>query len=585
MLRARQSGSADESALGTPYDRARTVTLALIVGLTCLVVALPFVPGRIVEGLALHLALKQDLPLVPIFLVAALLRPNPRTISLPRAPQDTRLALLLTIVVILLAGWLGHYLVFQGYDLSRDEQMAVFDQEIFAHRRLLWPIPLEWRHLADALNRRFMLPIGNNEFWVSGYLPVHSGFRAILSTIGIAVLASPLMMALAAGSLWAIARKLWPDSNQTVLLSLLLLVTSSQALITSMTAFSMSMHLGLNLLWLALFVADRRQTHLLAILVAFFATGIHQPLFHPLFVLPFLLLLLEQRRWRLLAFYVGFYAVIGLFWLAWPIWIASHGVAPPTVINCANPNCSGGIGFLERLIGALNAFSLRHVWLTAANLLRFVCWQHPLLMPLALFGAVSCWRSEPLVKALALSFILPVIAMAILLPWQGHGYGYRYVHPALGSAILLACYGFRRAEASGLALQRPIIITTALAVTLLPLHAWMAWRVAAPFAQVRNELAAVPADVVIVDTERVPFGQDVVFNRFDLSNRPKLLIADLVRPDDLGDLCKRWRIAFFDAPRLAPIAILFGTRVPSTPSPRARELRGAANKLHCHVVE
>jgi hypothetical protein len=345
------------------------------------------------------------------------------------------------------------------------------------------------------------------------------------------------------------------------------------------------MHMALNLLWLALFLADRRQTHFLAVLVGFLATGIHQPLFHPLFVLPFLFLLFGQKRWKLLGFYVGCYAAIGLFWLAWPLWIASQGSAQAAAINCADANCSSGVGFVERLMSTINTISLRNFWLTAANMLRFIFWQNPLLMPLALVGALSCWRSEPLVRALAVGFVLPIVVLAILLPWQGHGWGYRYVHPALGSAILLACFGFRHLEKRGVSIQRPLLIASAAAVVLLPLHAWMATRVVAPFVQIHNELAAVPADAVIVDTETVPFGQDVVYNRFDLSNRPKLMIGVLVKPGDLGELCRRSTIAFFDAPRMAPLARTFGSAVPTAPSPHLRNLREAANRLNCRVVE
>jgi hypothetical protein len=575
----------DSAQAMAAYNRARMVTFALIAGLTCLIVLLPLFPGRIMEGLALYLALRQDLPLLPIFLAVLLLRPKVRTGPLANAPQDARTTLVLAMLAVLLAGWLGHYLVFQAYDLSRDEQMAVFDQDIFAHGRAVWPIAVEWRSVVDALNRRFMLPIGDREFWVSGYLPIHSAFRALLSNIGIASLASPLMAALGAACTWSVARRLWPESNRTVLLSLLLVVTSSQVILTSMTAFSMSMHMALNMLWLALFLADRRKTHVLAVLVGFLATGIHQPLFHPMFVMPFLFLLLGQKRWKLLSFYVGCYAAVGVFWMAWPLWIVSHGIAQAAAIDCANVNCSSGVGYVERLLTAVSAFGLRHVWLTAANLLRFIFWQNPLLVPLALAGIISCWRSEPLVRALAISFVLTILVMAVLLPWQGHGWGYRYVHPALGSAIILACFGFRSLEARGVSIQRPLLIASAAAVALLPLHAWMASRVVAPFVQIHDELAAIPADAVIVDTETVPFGQDVVYNRFDLSNRPKLMIGVLVKPANLAGLCGRSSIAFYDAPRMAPLARMFGANVPKQPSPHLRRLRAIANDLHCRVIE
>lgn len=578
----------DVSGILRRYDVARALTLLIILGVTCTVIGLPLLFGAegVAETLTLYLVRAQDLPLAPIFLCAVLLRPV-AAVGVPAdRPGSSLPVLALSVLAILLVGGIGHQIIFQGFELSRDEQMALFDQEIFERGRLFWPIPEDWRSIADALNRRFILPIGANEYWVSAYLPIHAAFRALLGSVGLASMASALLTVLGAVGMWSVARRLWPQSERTVIVSLVLLVTSSQVLIASMTAFSMSMHLALNLLWLALFLSDRRASHIAAAFVAFLATGIHQPLFHPLFALPFVLLLAWQRRWHLFAFYGAAYAIIGLFWLAWPIWITSHGVSPPAGISCGAPSvhCMSGISYGERLLALIGGFDLSNIWFTAANLLRFILWQHPILLPLALFGAISCWR-DPLVKALAVSFILPIAFMAIVLPWQGHGWGYRYVHPVLGNAILLACYGFHSIAKSGLSFRRPLIISTVLAVMILPVHAWMAARLAEPFVHIRKELAAIPADVVIVDADVTPYGQDVVFNRFDLSNRPTLLVASLLRPADISALCRRSTIAFYDGPRMAGVLELFKGAAPTGPSPQARALQEAAAAAGCRVVQ
>jgi hypothetical protein len=286
-----------------------------------------------------------------------------------------------------------------------------------------------------------------------------------------------------------------------------------------------------------------------------------------------------------LAFYVTGYAAICLFWLQWPLWVAAHETTVRTAIDCGTANCASGVGFLERLVNSFEGLSAKNIWLTAANLIRFVCWEHPLLLPLGLFGLISSWHAEPFVKALAASFILPVIVLAFMLPWQGHGWGYRYLHPVLGNAILLACYGFHRLERSGLSLRRTLVVTTALAIALLPVHSWMASRVVTPFAQIDQELGQIPADVVVVDTDIVPFGQDVVFNRFDLSNRPTRLIARLVKPAALADLCRSNSVAFFDGSRMAPLAVLFHTVPPRVPSRQALALREEASRLNCRVIQ
>ena len=576
----------DVDVLLARYKASRALAVAVLLSLVCIFSLLAlFHDGAVTETLSLQLGTREDMPLAWLFLLLAFLLPSAITHRTLPESKTTVPALLLSLATLFLVGWIGTQWVFHGYLLSRDEQIAVFDQEIFAHGRLFWPIPVEWRPFVDAFNRLFLLPIGANEFWVSGYLPVHSAFRALMEVIGIADLSSPIMAALSGLGLWIVARRLWPDSNRTVVIALLLLVTSSQVLITSMTAFSMNMHLALNLIWLALFLADRRQTHILAVVVGFFATGIHQPLFHPLFVLPFLLLLMRQRRWRLLAFYCVAYAAISSFWLAWPIWIASHGTSPASAIRCGSTVCTLHVSFFDRLIAVVSPFDLQHLWMTGANVLRFICWQHPLLVPLALFGAISCWRSEPLVQALAIGFVLPIIVMAIILPWQGVGWGYRYVHPVLGNAILLACYGFRRIEMGGLSMQRPLAITTAAALVLVPVHAWMVTRFAAPFVALHKDILAMPGDVVIVDTELVPYAPSFVLNRPDLANRPKLMIAAFVEPQDLIALCRRSTIAFYDRRRMASISRLFETPAPQGPSAKANTLRAVARKAGCRIAD
>lgn len=573
-----------DSAFLPLYNRARLITALLLVLLT-VAVLLPINNQDVLDLFTAYMTYQQDVLLVPLVLIGAVLRPDKAAIGASRREPLHIWVLLAAGGAVVLMGWIGHYLVFQGLNLTRDEQMAVFDQEIYARGRLLWPISQEWQSLADALNRRFILPIGDSEFWVSAYLPGHAAFRALVGIIADPALSSPLLAGLSAICLWVLVRRLWPGSNGTLVLALLLLGTSSQVVITSMTAFSMTMHMALNLLWLALFLQGRWRSHVLAVAVGVLATGLHQPLFHPLFVLPFLWLLVARREWRVLALYLVGYAAICLFWLAWPQWISSHGSSPAVAIRCTDAMCTGPVGYVDRLVSTIGAINARSAWLMAANLLRFLCWQNPLLLPLALFGAVACWRAEPLVRSLSVSLLLPVIVMTIILPWQGYGWGYRYLHPVLGNAILLAAYGFHRLEKAGRSMTRPLVLSSAIAVLLLGLHARMVAQVVAPFAKARDALATVPAEAVIVDTDNVPSAEDLVINRADLSNRPKLLIAKLLRPADMPKLCGLATIAFYDATRLAEPARLFGTPVPTGPSSHLQQLRAAARQANCQISE
>src|SRR5207342_569288 len=360
-LQSNLEGAAPDmtDAPGFPaFERACKIALWTIAALAILIIVLPFIGGG--ERLTGTLAFRQDLLVAPVLLGILLLVRRWATGPAKPGLWPARPALWIAglIGLVLLIGWAGHYLVFEGYSLSRDEQMADFDAAIFRSGHLFAPIPTAWRSIANALNLTFILPIGAREFWVSAYLPVHGAWRAAVGSIADPALASPLMAALGGVCLWRVSRILWPASSTTQLVCVLLYATSSQVLMTAMAAYSMSMHLALNMLWLWLFLLDRRRTHAAAMIVGWFATGIHQPVFHPLFVLPFLALLLGQKRWKLLAAYCLAYAAIGAFWLAWPIWISSHGTAAAVAING-----TGGIDFVDRLKSLFGRSSYNAAWI------------------------------------------------------------------------------------------------------------------------------------------------------------------------------------------------------------------------------
>src|SRR5690348_9247287 len=150
-----------------------------------------------------------------------------------------------------------------------------------------------------------------------------------------------------------------------------------------MTPYAMTAHLALYMIWLWLFLRGTRTTHALAAAVAFAACGLHQVIFHPLFAAPFILSLMRARRWRLTAWYVAAYAAIGLFWvLYWTIVLRDVGAAAAQSANL-------GVGHFVRQAMALIELSPGGVFVMALNLLRFIAWQSPLVVPLALVGLLA----------------------------------------------------------------------------------------------------------------------------------------------------------------------------------------------------
>jgi hypothetical protein len=474
--------------------------------------------------------------------------------------------------------WVGRHFVYLDYNLSRDEQMADFDAYIFAHGKLFWPLPNFWQAHAQALNQLFILPIGNHEAWVSAYLPIHAALRAAVGLLVPSSLTSPALVAMGTVSLWRIAKRLWPNSPSTRSVALILYAGSAQVVANGMTTYAMNGHLALDLVWLDLFLLNRRWSHLGAIIIGFLATGLHQPIFHPLFVLPFLGLLGSQRRWRTLAFYSTAYFLICAFWFAWPIWISSHGMGH------VGPHGADAPNFLLRAVHAFYPPGAEAIWLTALDLLRFVTWQHLLFFPLLAVGMRATWNHDPLGRAIAISFLLPIPVMLILLPFQGHGWGYRYLHGVIGNGCLLACYGWAALESQGLAPRRALAWTTAVTfLIIMPIRGAMVHQMVAPFASVSRAIDTSPAGFAIVDNSAAPFGGNLVINQPDLSNRPIRLMASELRASDIPDICARGTIAFIKAPILKPTADFFGESQEPL-SPHVSRLEVVAKDSHCSFV-
>jgi hypothetical protein len=361
-----------------------------------------------------------------------------------------------------------------------------------------------------------MLPEPHPLSWVSAYLPMHATIRAVLGEF-----TGPLLTALSVPLLWACARRLWPEQRETSIVCVLLLVSAGQFLFTGMTAYAMPAHLFWNLLWLWLFLRDRRISDIAALLVGFVGTGLHQPLFHPMFVAPFMLLLLVERRWTRLALFVPGYVLIGLFWLYWPIYMQGLVTGSLAVVPISST------GYVARLIEAFGA-NRDNFSTMASNMLRFCTWQNLLLLPLLLASWPAIRRSR-LAAALALGLLLPVIAMTMILPSQGHGFGYRYFHGVLGNAILLAGYGWNALAPAHPMLRTALLRTVALSLLFLfPIQAWMAHRLYAPFAQASVRIDASGAAYAIIRDGHMLINHDLVFNRPDLSNRPIRLLDPLI---------------------------------------------------------
>lgn len=496
-----------------------------------------------------------------------------RLTSLRRRPVA-----MITLATVLITG-AGVDLVYHGYALSFDEFLTRFQAETFLGGHLLAPLKPEWAAMADALQPIFMRYDLQNGLWGPAYRPMAAAVIALFELVHLGKYANVILAAGCLPLLAALARRLWPAERGAPAFAVFLLATSPQFLITAMTPYAMTAHLFFSLLWLVCFLRGGVGGHMGAALTGFIAVGLHQVHIHPVFVLPFMLSLLTDRRWKLASAYALWYAAVLLFWIFW------RDIATLAVAMDDGMRASEGNRFVGRIASLLQNHSRADLAYWLANVFRFFAWQNLILVPL-LYVALRHWRQAPRpVRLLGWSIALSLLPYLLFMPSQGHGWGYRYLHPQLGSFALIAVYGWLKLKESldedalGRA-RRVLLALAALGVFVgLPLRAAQVERFVAPFAASSDYVAAREHDVVLVDGLDIWFGIDLVRNDPFLERNPKVLEVHLLSDGQLERLCRRHRVALVDFETVRRFGM---TIMPRPPDERAVARRALGDRLRDH---
>jgi hypothetical protein len=431
-----------------------------------------------------------------------------------RAPSARAVGVVAALLfIVALVTW---YRVHHAVLLTMDEFTTDFQARIIARGELRATLPAEWQPYVDALAPVFTAYQGLDGGWLSQYLPGYALMRTPFVLTGLEMLLNPLLAALSVVLLAAIARRLWPDEGLRPWMALAFLVTSSEVLMTSGTAYSMPAHLALNLLWLWLYQRGDVRSWGFALAVGVLALGLHNPMPHALFVAPFLLRLVRERRWRRVAAAVAVYGAGGLMWIAW--------------LRMANPFARSGGPGLFSMFAIPNAIAF---WLQAVNLSLLFTWHAPLFGVLAIAGVARARRWAPVMTDVALGVAL-TLAFYLFFPLtQGHGWGYRYAYQVLGSLALLAAAGAPSLVAAVGARRAQGLLAASFATALLvqvPLRFLQGERFVRPYAAAYRYVVSRPADVVIVHGDSIWYGRDLVRNDPHLQGQPVVLQARFITP-------------------------------------------------------
>ncbi len=436
--------------------------------------------------------------------------------SWPAPPQVARLAkfpwLWVISLSVVLVAWLGNFLVLHGFPLSNDEFLPRFQAQIFAAGQLKAYLPPELKEFGQALTPIFANFDPRSGTWISDYLPIYSGLRTVSLGLGVESLTGPFLGGLSLVLIAAVARRLWPEETLAPLVAVVLLASSTQFLITSMTSYAYPAHLCFNLAWLYCYSRRDLFGYLVTPWIGFFALGLHNPFVHALFVAPFLLALVWQRHWRLTLYFGAVYATGCMVWFLWYTRLI--------VFNHSEMSAFQLPGFYQLLIQPMNLamlFAWQSLALTVPVLLALLYWK----------------RLTPFLKLLVWGCLFTAIFFFFFRWDQILGWGYRFFYGVLGNLVLVAVAGwFYLKESIGFRKAWGFFVMgTALAVLVqFPLRCLQVESFIRPFARSAQYIQSLPYSFVVIDPAQVWFAQLLVRNDPFLKNHPKVLFAhDLTR--------------------------------------------------------
>jgi hypothetical protein len=409
----------------------------------------------------------------------------------------------------------GTWLVQHGYPLAMDEYMADFQAEILAAGRTVAALPPDWAPLGHALAPIFAVYDPESGRWWSSYLPVYAAMRGLLGVAGLRPLTNTVLGLLTLLVLWRAARLLWPSRPAAGPVAVTLLASSPQFVVTAMTAYAMPAHALLNATWLWAYLAGGRGALAALPLVSALAFGLHNVVPHTLFVAPFLVSL-ARRGPR-----AGAAGVVGGVLAALLFWAHRSSAAFEGIVSLV-----GLDGGPPLVLGMPNLHDLR---VHAMNASMVLSWQSLGLVFLAALALADRRRWPPALRDLAAGVVLTFGFYLALRGNQGHGWGYRYIFPALPGLALLGAagwlhveeaFGWRRA-------YRLLLLSSALALLVqLPVRAVQVEGFVRPFAAASRHLAASAEEVVVIDWRDHWYSQDLVRNDPWLRARIKILFAD-----------------------------------------------------------
>lgn len=343
---------------------------------------------------------------------------------------------------------LGSLFVYRNHPLSMDEYSVLFQAQAFAAGRLdgMFPPELLNRLIPRGFQGMFLTVSRETGAVASSYWP---GLAILLTPfvwLGVPWAANPLIGALAIPTVHALTRAA-TGSDRAAGWAVWFTLASPAVIASAISYYSMSAHFLFNAVYVLLLLRPTVRRALVAGLVGSFALTLHQPLPHFLVAVPFIVWLAFRGGtlkacFALLLAYLPLWLLIGL---GWRYHLA--GLASPVAAAAVAADAGPQRGALELLLAhVLSNFSIVNLGLIevrVAWLTKIWTWSAAGLVVLAVIGYRQA-RTETPVRLLAAGLAFTYFVHCFIPVDQGHGWGFRYIHPVWFALPVLA----------GLALER-----------------------------------------------------------------------------------------------------------------------------------